>query len=231
MDNFEEVNKPRVEDFLFKGGKTLVGMLPVAGPVLSELFSYAISDPIQTRINNFISELNDRVAWLEENKRVQLESLLSNDLFIDVVIQATSYATKTSEEEKRLAFKNVITNTALGFNPDEIKARIFVKIVDGFTGWHLRVLYFINDPRKAYDDAGMPIPNYYSASILSALINLYSEFSGEDDLLEIIWSDLSAAGFHRSGSLKTGMTGDGVFSSRTTELGKEFIRYISFDEE
>jgi hypothetical protein len=231
MDEFHEVERPRIEDFLFKASKMAVGLIPVAGPVLSEVFSYAISDPIQARTNQFVADLNNRVVWLEENRGVETAELLQNDLFLDIVIQATSFATKTSETDKRKALINSITNTALNLNPDEVKTRIFVRVIDSLTGWHLKVLYFINNPKRCFTDLNKPIPEYYQTSIFSVLKHVYPEFSDQDDLIDIIWSDLHSAGFHRSGSIKSGMSGDGVLSERTTDLGKEFMRFITFNEE
>jgi hypothetical protein len=46
--------------------------------------------------------------------------LAQNEQFLDTIIQATSYAIKTSEAEKLNAFKNAVVNTAIDEAPDKM---------------------------------------------------------------------------------------------------------------
>ena len=56
---------------------------------------------------------------------------------------------------------------------------------------------------------------------------LVPELKNQDDLLNIIWNDLERVGFHRTGGLKSIMSGDGTLSDRTTAFGKEFLNFIA----
>ena len=63
--------------------------------------------------------------------------------------------------------------------------------------------------------------------MFSILKFAYPTLAGQDELVDLIWNDLHNAGLHNTSGLKTMMSGDGTLAERTTELGKEFIEFIS----
>ena len=64
-------------------------------------------------------------------------------------------------------------------------------------------------------------------SMSGVLKEAFPVLKGQDELTDVIWNDLHDVGFHQSSGLKTTMTGDGTLAERTTQLGKEFIHFIS----
>ena len=52
-----------------------------------------------------------------------------------------------------------------------------------------------------------------------------------DMTLDVIWQDLHDNGFHNTGGLMTTMTGDGLLTNRTTQLGQEFLKFITSPKE
>lgn len=220
-------NGDKVKDITYAVAKGLVSSIPVAGAVVSELLGAIIAPPLEKRREEWMNDVGERLKKLEEDEGLDLNSLSTNEQFIDVVLQATTLALKTSQEEKLLAFKNIISNAAKDENPDSARVHIFLSLVDSFTEWHLRILNLINNPRKWFEERNIKVPSYMMSSISRLIKDAFTDLSNEDDLIDLIWEDLKRAGFHRSGDVKTSMSGDGILSKRTTELAIEFLAFIS----
>ncbi|MFR3216427.1 MAG: hypothetical protein ACLTWE_08045 [Dysgonomonas mossii] len=226
----EDISKTTKGDIAHSAIKAGLGSLPVIGSAASELFGLLITPPLEKRRINWMNDVAEKIKELESKGEINYEELQNNELFLDVVLQATSLALKTSEKEKIQAFKNVILNSALGELTDETKIKIFLNQIDNFTTWHIKILHFIDDPQEWFTNAGIRPKEYMAGSLHSVIIDAFPELSNQDALLDIIWNDLSTAGFHRTGSLKTMMSSSGLYVSRTTDLGKEFLSFISFYE-
>ena len=89
-----------------------------------------------------MNEIAQRLQDLEDKNKFNLNTLSTNEDFIDVVLQSTTYALKTSQKEKIIAFQNAIINTALGESPEKSTSQIFLNLLDGFTIMHLKILKF-----------------------------------------------------------------------------------------
>lgn len=225
----EDINKLTPADIGYSIAKAGVSSLPIVGAMASELMGLLMTAPMEKRKQKLLEDLGRRLKKLEA-KGLDLNSLCSNDQFIDVASQAMILALKTSEEEKILAFKNAILNTAEGQAPDKIRSQIFLNILDTFSIWHVQILNFFNDPHLWYKSSEMRPPSPMASSLSRVLKEAYPHLKAEDQLLDVIWNDLASAGFHNSGNLKTMMTGESLFESRTTDLGKQFLRFISESE-
>lgn len=219
-----ETTLKEISHSLVKGG---LGTIPVIGSLASELFSLIVTPPLEKRRAEWMNEVADKLKWLEDNQKIDFDNLKENEHFIDVVLQATTFALKTSEKMKIECFRNTILNTAISDSPDKIKSQIFLNKLDMFTTWHIVILDFIDCPDKWFKKKGKTPPKIMMGSLHSIIIDAFPELKGQDELIDIIWSDLESTGFHKSGSLKTMMSGNGVLSDRTTKLGKEFINFIT----
>lgn len=222
----DNINKNTVGDLthsIVKGG---FGTIPIIGSLASEIFGLIVTPPLEKRRVEWMNEVADKLKELESNQKINFNELAENDQFIDIVLQATTFALKTSERKKIDCFRNAILNTATGESPDKIKSQIFLNQLDKFTVWHIIVLAFIDSPRNWFKKNGKTPPNYISGSIYTLIIEAFPDLRNQDELLDIIWDDLKLTGFHKTGSLKTMMTGDGVLSDRTTTFGKEFLNFI-----
>ncbi|WP_435354961.1 hypothetical protein [Emticicia sp. SJ17W-69] len=174
-----------------------------------------------------MNDIAEKIFNLQENRGVDLNNLKENEIFIDIVLQATSLALKTSEKVKLDSFKNAIINAALGINSDVTKNQLFLHQLDKFSALHIIILNFIDNPSKWFNDRQKEIPNIMMGSLHGLIIEAYPDLKNQDDILDLIWEDLKTAGFHKSGSLKSMMTINGVLSERTTTLGKEFLSFIT----
>lgn len=227
----EQTNKLSGKDIahsLVKGG---FGAIPVIGSLAAEIFGLVVTQSLDKRRAEWMNEVAERLKELEDKKIIDLEELGANEQFIDIVLQATTYALKTSDKEKIKAFRNAILNTATGDSPDITVSQIFLNQLDRFTVWHIKILKFIDSPSEWFKKAEKVPPNYMSGSISFILEDAYPELKNQDELVDIIWNDLLIAGFHKTSGIKSMMSGNGILSDRTTILGKEFIAFITKEVE
>ena len=213
---------------LVRGG---LGTIPIIGSLATEIFGLIVTPPLYKRRAEWMNEVAEKLRELENNQKIDFNELAENEQFIDVVLQATAFALKTSEKKKIDCFRTALLNTATGNSPDKTKSQIFLNQLDKFTFWHIIILDFINSPRNWFKTKGKTPPSYMSGSLHSLIIEAFPELKNQDELLDIIWDDLKLTGFHKTGGLKTMMTGDGVLSDRTSSLGKEFLDFITNENE
>jgi hypothetical protein len=223
----KDVNKPSSGDYGYAAAKAGLGSIPIVGAAASELLGFIITPPLEKRRQKWMAGVGNKLKELEEKSKVNLSDLATNEQFIDTVLVATALAIKTSDEEKLKAFQNAIMNTALGESPDKTKGQIFLNFLDTFTVWHIKILHFIDNPTKWFEGTGQTPPSLYMGNLFSVLKSAFPALQGQDELVDVIWRDLHDNGLHRTGDLKTTMTGDGLLANRTSELGKDFLRFIS----
>ena len=212
---------------LLKGG---LGTIPIIGSLAAEVFGIIVTPPLEKRRAEWMNEVAQKLKDLELNHKINFEELQHNDQFIDVVLQASTYALKTSEKEKINAFQNAILNTAVGETPGETISQIFLNQLDSFTIWHIVILKFIDDPKQWYQKANRTPPNFIAGSLSNVLFDAFPELKQQNDMVNIIWNDLRTAGLHSTGDLNAIMSGGGTLSGRTTSLGKKFLDFISNNE-
>jgi hypothetical protein len=212
---------------ILKGG---VGTVPIIGSLAAELFGLIVTPPLEVRRTEWMNNLSLKIKALEEQKSIKLEDLKDNEQFIDVILQATSMALKTSEKIKIDSFRNAVLNTAIGLAPDKTKTQIFLNTLDRFTVWHILILEFIDSPTMWFKNRNKSLPNQLGGSLFRVIIDTFPELKNQDELIDVIWNDLKSAGFHNSGGIKTMMTNEGILGERTTSLGRQFIHFIVFRE-
>ncbi|RRB07402.1 hypothetical protein [Larkinella rosea] len=222
-----DINKTSKADILYATVKAGLGSIPVLGSAATELFGLVVTPPLDKRRQEWMNEVAEKIKLLEQNNLVDFSSLSQNEQFIDTIVQASSIAIKTSEQEKIVALRNAVINTALNEAPDKTKSQIFLNLVDSFTVWHLTILTFFDKPKTWFEKAGQTPPNLMIGNMFSVLKTAFPNLEGQDELVDLIWNDLHDAGLHSTGGLKTMMSGDGTLAERTTRLGKEFIQFIS----
>lgn len=209
---------------LLKGG---IGTIPIIGSLAVEIFGLVVTPPLEKRRAEWMNDIAVKLKELEDKNVIDFEELQGNEQFIDVMLQATTFALKTSEKEKIKAFRNAILNTATGDSPDKTVSQIFLNQLDKFTVWHIKILNFIDNPREWFKKYNKIPPSYMTGSIYSVLEEAFPELKSQSALVDIIWDDLRTAGFHKTGDLRTMMSGDGVLANRSTVFGSEFVAFIT----
>jgi len=221
------MKKETQKDLVYAIAKAGLGSIPILGAAAGELFQLLVMPPLEKRRNEWMTEVGEKLKDLEESNNLDLEKLQENEIFIDVVTQATQLALRTSEKEKLEYLKNAVLNTAVEENPDITEIQIFLNFVADFTTWHVKILKLFDNPTEWYRANNKTPKDYFSAGLSNVLLDAYPELNGRGEIYNLIWKDLERAGFHRTSDLQSSMTGAGLMQQRTTEFGKRFLEFVT----
>lgn len=224
-----KVPKPDGKDALHIVSRAGLGAIPIGGAAASELLTVLVTPSLEKRRIAWMEEIAEGLRKAEEQHNINLEELAQNESFIDIVLQASQAALRTSQQEKLKAFRNAIINSATSNSPDEVAPHIFLNLVDNFTAWHLKILAFLKDPAHG----GIPIRTgntYIHLSVLPKSIEkTFPEIEGRYDFYNQIIKDLSDRGLVNMSASDTThdmATMHGIPSTQVTELGAEFLSFI-----
>jgi len=207
--------------------KAGLGSIPIIGAAVGELFQLLVTPPLEKRRTEWMNNIAKKLKELEENKNLNLEELRENELFIDVVTQATQLAIKTSETEKLEYLKNAVLNAATEESLDISETQVFLNFVSDFTVWHVKILKLFDDPTEWFKINNKKPKDYFSAGLSNILLDAYPELNGRGEFYNLVWKDLERCGFHRTSDLNASMTGTGLMAKRTTNFGKKFLEFIT----
>ena len=228
MSDKYEPPKPTGKDYVYDLTRAGLGSIPCLGAAATELFQMVVSPSLEKRRVEWMNELAEAVRALEEKERCRIEDLASNEKFINVLMEASNAAIRNSSAEKRAALRNAVLNSALPNPPEESRRQMFVQWIDSLSVWHLRILRLLADPSGWFQENKRQPPQYVMTSSLSGLITTaYPELNNQRDLYDLIGKDLFNRGLIRTEGFHTMMSASGVWENRATELGKQFILFIT----
>jgi hypothetical protein len=203
-----------------------LGAIPFAGTAAIELLNAIVASPLEKRRTKWMEDVGAALKELEEKMGIVLESLQENEEFIDIALEATQLAIKTSNHEKREALKSAILNSALPNPPEESLQKMFLSFVDTFTVWHLKLLDLFNDPPSYLEKHGIQFSGYSMGAMSHLVENTFPELKGRRDLYDLIWKDLYSRALVNTEHLHVTMTDSGIVAKRTTEIARLFLDYI-----
>lgn len=208
--------------------KAALSAVPVVGGPATELFSAIIEPPLTRRRNEWIERIAAAVRELQDKvEGLTPESLSQNESFVTTLLHATQVASRSHQEEKLEALRNAVMNAVLPGSPEEDQQRIFLTYIDDLTPWHLRVLAFFDNPLDWGEKHDITFPSWRSGGPADVLEHSFAELKGNRIFYDQLVRDLQARGLLSEGWLHTMMTATGMFASRTTDLGKSFLAFIS----
>jgi hypothetical protein len=206
---------------------TALATIPGLGAIASRLFGHIFAPPLERRRREWMEDVAGALRRLEARSDVLLDSLGENEAFIDTVFQATQAAMSTSQHEKRLALRNAVLNAALPGAPDAALQQVFLNLVDSFTDWHLLLLRLFDDPVAWWKREKLrPLNAHFGAALAQVVETAFPELRNRRDFYDQVWKDLNDRGLVATPDLHTMMTEQGVFTSRTTPLGIQFLAFI-----
>jgi hypothetical protein len=201
-------------------------MVPVVGGPAAEFFAALVQPPLARRQRAWCEAIGEALSRLESERRVPLDDLADDPIFIDAVMHASQAALRTSQEEKLTALRNAVINAALPGRPEAALQAMFISWIGEFTEWHVRLLRLFDDPGAWFRDHQKAIPNLSTGALSDVLEAAYPELTGRRDFYDQVWRELNARGLVSTDGLHTGMTGSGLSASRTSELGKQFMSFV-----
>lgn len=117
-----------------------------------------------------IEELKKRVGSVEEN-------LSNNEVFVTAALHANQIAQRTHQEEKLLALRNAIQNSAFS-NIDENIQLMFLRFIDELSPLHLKILNYFEDPLGWQQRNNVPT-NSWSSSLKGELKRAIAELNNQ----------------------------------------------------
>jgi hypothetical protein len=189
-----------------KGG---LSAIPYAGGVAAELFGFVLASPLEKRKAKWMESVAELLAGVE----AKLESMRDDPAFVTTLLQASSVAVRTHQEDKLEALRNAVVNFAIGTAPQDDLRSVFLNLIDSFTPTHLRILKFFQNP-SSVDSA--TVPRYRDARAMTDLV--INELA-RDGLIED----------PRPYAARGRDTGESLLIAGWTvsNLGTQFIRFIS----
>jgi hypothetical protein len=226
MDEYAGIEKPTTMDYVHAVVKAGIGSLPVIGSALGEFLNFVVVPAVEIRRTNFMNDLANRLKALEEDGNITFEDLKNNPQFIDTVLIALSAAQRTSEADKHAALRNAVLNTALHICPEKAISEIFLRALNDFTGWHLRVLDLIANPGLWFYCRNIQFEPSAPISVLKMISKAYPELSANQHLLHVIWNDLEKESFHREVGYERELPAGSTLAPLTTQIGNRFLAFI-----
>lgn len=219
-------------DYAHTTVKSLLSLTPVLGGTAAEFLSLVVSPPLEKRRDEWLTEIHDRLVSLEENiEGLNIVNLSENENFISILLYATQSAMRTHQKEKLDALKNVVVNSILVPDIDENMQMIFINIIDRYTPWHLIILDVLHDPDKFGRKNGIKYPYWNFGAKSTVLEYALHELTGKEEFYDQIVRDLYNNGLIKSTSLHVTVSGNELFQSNTTKMGKDFLKFINTDLE
>lgn len=218
-------NNRKISEIVAKG---LLGTVPIAGGLLTELFQIAVSSGRQARMEKWVKDITDAVNQLVLKPRgLTFEALTEDDGFLDAIGVATRAAVETADAVKLGALRNAVLNSAFQLDLTADRRAILMDILVGLTPSHIKVLELFDDPREWLSKQGIhPEPSPMGGSANFVVQQAYPDLAQDRVLLDHLVRDLKNSGLADI-NLRAMMTSDGIFQSRTLELGKELLLYIA----
>ena len=215
-----------------------LGSIPFVGAVASELLGLIIAPPLARRQTYLFESLGDGLRSLERDLGVVIEHLSSNDTFVDTALQAIQVALRTSQQEKLDSLRYAILNAALPNAPEASMQQIFINLVDRFTVSHIRILNFFHSPLEWFAKLGRPWPDgldspehLSNADPKLVLREAYPEMVLNTEFCDLLIHELTESGLfiYRFVPVWSGtmLKREDPKSSRTTALGRQFIKFIT----
>lgn len=227
MSDVPEEPKKTAADVAYTVAKAAVSTVPVAGGAAAEVLGLIFGPPLEKRREQWLGQLADAVREVQ-GKIAELtpEKLSQNESFISTALHATEIAVRTHQQEKLEALRNAVVNAALPGSPNETMQQIFLNHVDNLTPWHLRILAFFDDPTGWGKSHNVTYPNWTMGAPSLVLEQSMPELAGQRGFYDQIVSDLQQRGLMAKVEIHTMMTAHGMFSARTSPLGREFLQFI-----
>ncbi len=135
--------------------------------------------------------------------------------------------TKRPTDEKLAALREAVADPAKSVPVADSLREMFLGWADRFTVWHLRVLAFLDDPKAWFAARNRPFPAMMMGSLSGVLTDAYPELRDRRDFYDLIAKDLWLTGLLNTDGLHAMMSAGGAAASRTTDIGKQFLRFVT----
>jgi hypothetical protein len=228
--NEYEPPKSSAGDTAHLTAKEILSLIPGA----SGLFEYFIKPPLEKRRETWMRMVAEALKELEK-ARFDIEKLQSDERFITIVLQSTTVAIKNHQQEKLLALRNAIINSATTPDFNEDIQLLFIRYVDELTPSHLKLLTFL-----ANDVIDLATLKSYS-QLYDSFMEKHPNTMPRDEFI-MLFQDLSSRGLirvspfiddfediYQAGLLLDEATQDELPRVIITDIAKQFLGFITIE--
>jgi len=226
----DELEKPKKSagDVIHAIAKAGISAIPIAGAPAAEIFALVVAPPLEKRRDKWIESIGEGLKELAQKvEGFKLEDLAKNEAFITTVTHASQAAVRNHQKEKLEALRNAVLNAALPNPLEQDMQLIFLTYVDTLTTWHLTILKFLDDPKEWGTKHGITYPDWSMGSINTALEHVFPDLRSKRETNDVFIRDLHSRGLTTTDSVHTTISGASILASRTTDMGKQFLTFIS----
>jgi len=200
-----------------------INLIPFIGGALDVLLSSSGQNFVIRRLESFISELNNQISQLDENK-INKDFLRTEEGF-DLLIKSFESASKTRQIEKLKLYAKIIKGSLLsGKEYQEDDPELYLKIVEELSVKELRVAKFLYESKnQSVIDRNFARPQNGFKNDSLWLSNKYPEFN-KDELVTIF------VRLERTGLIKELVGGYSDYTGGHYQINPLFIKFIDFIE-
>ena len=198
--------------------------VPVVGPLLAPFLVTELSRRHSEKRDAWLNDLERRLVQLESEGKINIEELLNNDKYSELAYFVIQQGQSTLNEEKHKLLSDILINYSQNLSMDDDKKHIFMKYVEQFTPSHVALMKLLAEPKKYYEQVGIPWPNSSIGSRTQITNAAFPSWSGE--FINLLSEDLRNAGLIQSGSFAITISGPGLEQSIATSFGAEFLSFV-----
>jgi hypothetical protein len=262
VEKFKPVRDSNNSDKNYNAIKALISLIPTIGSLTVGLLESRIPSPAMERLYIFLGDL--ALEFDKLKSKIELVDFES-PAFQTAFIHASQIATRTHQEQKLEALRNIVLNSSIPKSLEDDILAMFLNWIDYFSELHistLRHLHYLDsyDPEQLHTYFPMleekrAVYNQVLKDLANrGLITLKENFITEEDDDDIalqslgipipqipigsIYSRFRKKGkkevkiktFRRQEDINKLLKNNGSSSqvSKTTELGKQFIKFIEY---
>ena len=207
--------------------RTALSAIPAAGGAASEAFSAIIEAPMSRRQRKWMEDVTDVVNQLTSENVITYEHLESNDIFFTALAHASAVAIKNHDSEKLEALKNALKNSVTPEAPKETIQLMYLNLIDSYTTWHIKIIKLFQNPTKWATDNNVKFPKWNTGVLPTVIEHAYPDLKNQRHIYNIVWEELYRNGLVSTARLGTTMSASGMLEKRTTDIGDEFVAFIS----
>lgn len=203
-----------------------VGGIPTVGGLLSKIVEESWKPRLERRREEWFNQLAEDVASLAEDV-ADLEARMGSEEVLEVVLQAGNLAVQAAHQEKWRQLRAAVLNTALELEPDRDRRMMFLALIDRLTPSHVRMLSFLEAPRRYAGSVGAAwTRDLHTSRLLDHACRLFDNLDA--DLIRHVIRDLDAAGLSEAlDLLEQDLDEAEVQEPRTTRFGDAFLTFIT----
>ncbi|MEW9573164.1 hypothetical protein ABQJ54_15510 [Rhodanobacter sp. Si-c] len=140
---------PTVEpasDKIYRLTEAVASLVPAGTTLLQSI----VTPPIQKRLEKWINKVEERLLFLHQTNRIDLEELSKREDFSAIILRIIHIAAATSQKEQLEYLQNFALNVALKPDIAEDELYIILDIISSYTPSHVKVLKFYHDPKPYF---------------------------------------------------------------------------------